>query len=292
MAKTLSSSSQSWLCAHVCVQISPFCKNISDTDSGAHPTPLWPPLNELFSDYFLMFIFEVAQVGEGEGEEDRGSEAGSVLTAESPRWGSDPWAATSWPELKSDAQLTEPLRSPLAIISKWGHILANCGFRTSTCEFWEIKFDLYQYPILEYYGRVIKFTVASTQQKSTCLISKLWPACLFVLLPKSVDKLVFVKLITANTRGVTHLIASCCWCLPNTETIYFVSGCLCVCVYARLCSGGQGKTERLRFCAFKVFPFREREKEKEKTLHKKTIFKHSRKGLCVHIRMSMNARTV
>ena len=47
-----------------------------------------------------------------EREGDRGSEAGSLLTAESPMWGSNPRTVRPWPEPKSDAQPTEPPRRP------------------------------------------------------------------------------------------------------------------------------------------------------------------------------------
>ena len=43
-------------------------------------------------------------------ERDKGSEAGSVLTAVSPVWGSSSPTMRSWPEPKSDAQLIEPPR--------------------------------------------------------------------------------------------------------------------------------------------------------------------------------------
>ena len=63
---------------------------------------------------FLKFIyFERARDGGGaEREEDRESEAGSVLTAESPMRGSNLQTVRSWPEPKSDPQLTEPPRCP------------------------------------------------------------------------------------------------------------------------------------------------------------------------------------
>ena len=50
--------------------------------------------------------------GGAEREEDRGSKAGSALTAQSPMKGSNPRTANSWPEPKSDAQQTEPPRRP------------------------------------------------------------------------------------------------------------------------------------------------------------------------------------
>ena len=39
--------------------------------------------------FFKTFIFERAQVGEGQREGDRGSKAGSVLTVQGPMWGSN-----------------------------------------------------------------------------------------------------------------------------------------------------------------------------------------------------------
>ena len=41
---------------------------------------------QLENRYFLMFIFEGVQAGDGQRKEDRGSEAGSALTAVSPEW--------------------------------------------------------------------------------------------------------------------------------------------------------------------------------------------------------------
>ena len=44
---------------------------------------------------------------------------GSELAAQRPTWGSIPRAARSWPEPKSDAQLTEPPRCPQNIFFRW-----------------------------------------------------------------------------------------------------------------------------------------------------------------------------
>ena len=65
---------------------------------------------------FLMFNFERVPVGEGQREGDRGSEAHFALTAVSSRWDSDSRSVRSLPELKSDAQLTEPPRFPKVIL--------------------------------------------------------------------------------------------------------------------------------------------------------------------------------
>ena len=40
--------------------------------------------------------------GEAKREGDRGSKAGSALTAENPGQGSNPWTVRSWPEAKPD----------------------------------------------------------------------------------------------------------------------------------------------------------------------------------------------
>ena len=55
----------------------------------------------------IMFIYfererQSMSWGGAEREEDRGSEAGSVLTAESPRWGSNSQTVRSGPEPMSD----------------------------------------------------------------------------------------------------------------------------------------------------------------------------------------------
>ena len=76
--------------------------------------------NHLF--FFLsLFVFEREREREREraGERQREREtqnlkqvAGSELSAQSPMWGSNPQRARSWPELRSDAQSTEPSRLP------------------------------------------------------------------------------------------------------------------------------------------------------------------------------------
>ena len=50
--------------------------------------------------------------GGAERQGDTESKAGSKLSAQSPTWGSNSQTARSWPEPKSDAQLTEPPRHP------------------------------------------------------------------------------------------------------------------------------------------------------------------------------------
>ena len=71
-----------------------------------------------FYNYFfdVLLNFERAQAGKGQREGDRGSEAGSVLTAESPMWGLNSRTVRSGPEPKWNAQLTEPPRCPTALI--------------------------------------------------------------------------------------------------------------------------------------------------------------------------------
>ena len=49
---------------------------------------------------------------EGDTESKSNQAPGSELSAQSPMWGLNPWTTRSWPELKLDAQLTEPLRHP------------------------------------------------------------------------------------------------------------------------------------------------------------------------------------
>ena len=60
---------------------------------------------------------------------DRGSEAGSEMTAASPVQGLNPWTMRSWPELKSDTELTEPPSHPRPVIF-WGHLKGSKYFVT------------------------------------------------------------------------------------------------------------------------------------------------------------------
>ena len=67
--------------------------------------------------FFLMFIHfweterDKACVGAETGRHRNPKQApGSELSAQSPMLGSNPWTVRSWPELKLDAQLTEPPR--------------------------------------------------------------------------------------------------------------------------------------------------------------------------------------
>ena len=76
---------------------------------------------------FLMFIFifgterDRAWAGGAERERETQNQKqapGSELSAQSPTRGSNPWTVRSWPEPKSDAQPTEPPRSPrLALLT-------------------------------------------------------------------------------------------------------------------------------------------------------------------------------
>ena len=66
-----------------------------------------------------MFIFEIESVSRGDTEEggNRGSKVISMLIAVSLMWGSKSQTARSQPELKLDAQLTEPPRHPDLILN-------------------------------------------------------------------------------------------------------------------------------------------------------------------------------
>ena len=64
-----------------------------------------------------MFIFERHRARVGEGQRQKETQnlkqaRGSELSAQSPTRGSNPPTVRSWPELKSDAQPTEPPRCP------------------------------------------------------------------------------------------------------------------------------------------------------------------------------------
>ena len=50
---------------------------------------------------------------------------GSALSAQSLTWGSNPQTARSWPELKSDAQLTEPPRRPSSFYLNSSYLTYN-----------------------------------------------------------------------------------------------------------------------------------------------------------------------
>ena len=68
--------------------------------------------------FFNVYSFLRDRVQVGEGQKDRGTQSpkqapGSELSAQSPMWGLNSWAARSWPEPKSDAQPTEPPRNPI-----------------------------------------------------------------------------------------------------------------------------------------------------------------------------------
>ena len=70
----------------------------------------------------FLFIFETerdrAWAGEGQKEAktpNMKQAPGSELSAQNPMWGSNSRTVRSWPELKSDAQLTEPPRCPKSV---------------------------------------------------------------------------------------------------------------------------------------------------------------------------------
>ena len=67
-----------------------------------------------FNVYFFLREFYLFWMrgGGAEREEDRESEAGSALSAQSPMRGLNSQTTGSWPELKSDASPTEPPRQP------------------------------------------------------------------------------------------------------------------------------------------------------------------------------------
>ena len=78
----------------------------------------WGPTSSVYVSlqFFFFFLRErkrTCMCEQGWGREGgRGSEAGSVLTAVNPMRGLNSWTVRSWPEPKSDAQLTEPLKCP------------------------------------------------------------------------------------------------------------------------------------------------------------------------------------
>ena len=70
----------------------------------------------------------------GEGQRERETQnlkqaPVSELSAQIPTWGSNSWTVRSWPEPKSDTQLTEPPRRPKNIFC----IDYNSTFRNSSC---------------------------------------------------------------------------------------------------------------------------------------------------------------
>ena len=71
---------------------------------------------------FINFFFFRESKRAGEGQRERETQnpkqaSGSELSAQSPTGGSDSQAARAWPELKSDAQPTEPPRRPAKIFT-------------------------------------------------------------------------------------------------------------------------------------------------------------------------------
>ena len=58
---------------------------------------------KLFFNVYLFIVdreIDRGQAGEGQRERETESQAGSVPSAQSPRWDLNPWTVTSWPELK------------------------------------------------------------------------------------------------------------------------------------------------------------------------------------------------
>ena len=91
-----------WVCVCVCKK-SVYFYEITLAKSSLTLAYIWR-VRMGADNLFLMSLFLRGRVLAGEGQrEDRGSEAGSVLAAESPTRGSNPQALRSWPELKSDA---------------------------------------------------------------------------------------------------------------------------------------------------------------------------------------------
>ena len=71
----------------------------------------------LFSQIFICFWERTSGRGaEKEGQKIWSGLCADRLTAASPTWGSNSWTARSWPELKSDTQLTEPPRGPYLVL--------------------------------------------------------------------------------------------------------------------------------------------------------------------------------
>ena len=76
----------------------------------------------LFLFYIYLFLRDRERQSTSRGGAERDTQnpkqvPGSELSAQSPMQVSNPWTVRSWPELKSDAQLTETPRHPIAIIS-------------------------------------------------------------------------------------------------------------------------------------------------------------------------------
>ena len=65
---------------------------------------------------FILRERECVSRGGAETEGDRESQAGSVLTEETQKWGSNSRTIESGPEPKLDAQLTEPPRCPPKVL--------------------------------------------------------------------------------------------------------------------------------------------------------------------------------
>ena len=77
---------------------------------------------------FLMFIYFERKIecewGEAERGRGRESQAGSVLSAQSPTWGSNSWTVRSWPEPKSRVGHLTDWATQAPLFSKFMHIVA------------------------------------------------------------------------------------------------------------------------------------------------------------------------
>ena len=91
-----------------------------------------------------LFVFERNSMSEGgaQTEGEKGSEAGFVLTAVSPIGGLNSWTLRSWPELKLEAQLTEPPRCPYPSFFIWKN---SEPIEKSEEWYTEYQYDIYLY---------------------------------------------------------------------------------------------------------------------------------------------------
>ena len=107
--------------------------------------------SNIFPVFFFSFFFYFwetergrAQFGEGQRENETQNlkqALGSELSAQSPTWGLNPQIMRSWPELKSDAQATEPPRHPYIFpVFKAGLFSYYWVRRQDTSPLWETVF--------------------------------------------------------------------------------------------------------------------------------------------------------